>query len=186
MALKFDKEGLATSLLRNLENELEWAFSAWKNEVLSHMGSKFMMSGAEVDYILKVEKEAVVAYLRANTYVLADSYGTGSLMLEDNPGYQAYRSSNAWNPARQTKAIAGRPAGHYVDLFDRDKNSSGNLEGKNIEGHKINDNFTIEPIAPSRALEDAEKALYTTYLDAAYKNAIRATNFAKFLVEDGR
>lgn len=184
MALKFDKEGLANELLRNLEVELKTAFEAWKGEVYSKLKNGFFSTGADVDYEIEIIKDGIVAFLKANTYVLADSYGTGSLMLEDNPAYQAYKQT--WHSERHTKAIHGRKEGEYTDLFGREKSSSGYMAGRNIEGWEMSTGFVIEPSSPSFALQDAEKALYNTYLDAAYRNAIRATNFAKFLIEDGR
>ena len=98
--LKFDKQGLANEILIKLEIELQSALTAWKNEVIKYMGFNEFKRNANTDYEIKKEGQKIIAYLKANTYVLADSYGTGSLMLLDNPGYQEYRNSDSWNPLR--------------------------------------------------------------------------------------
>lgn len=185
--LKFDKKGLANELLNNLVIELKWVLQAWENEVVKYMGNSEFQANADLDYEIKKESETIIAYLKANTYVLADSYGTGSLMLTDNPGYQAYRNSNRWNPSRVNNAIVGRPEGEYVDVFGNKKSSSGYLEGINLEGTSLvagsGYELHIEPVAPSKALEIAEEWLYKTYLPKAYSNAVKSTNFARYLIE---
>lgn len=187
MALKFDKKGLANELLKNLENELKWVLKAWEDEVIQYMRNPDFQANADLDFEIKRESETIIAYLKANTYVLADSYGTGSLMLTDNPGYQSYRNSNRWNPARVDNHITGRPEGKYIDAFGNQKYSWGYLEGRNLEGQTLRAGsgyeFKIEPVAPSKALEIAEKWLYKTYLPKAYSNAARNTNFARYLIE---
>lgn len=188
--LKFDKEGLAQELLKNLKSELKWVFQAWEGNVIKYMRHPLFQKNADLDFKSKLEKETntLIAYLEANTYVLADSYGTGSLALTSNPGYQKYRNNvgddeGQWNPARKTRAIAGRPEGSYTDLFGREKYSSGYFKGYDIEGWTMSTGFKIEPVSPSYALQLAEQWLYKTYLPQAYKNAVNKTNFAKYLKE---
>lgn len=187
MALKFNVKGLTNELLKNLEIELNYALKSWKDEVYNNLRYGEFKNNADVDFEIKKESNIIIAYLKANTYVLADSYGTGSLMLTNNPGYQAYRNSNRWNPARTNNAITGRPEGEYVDAFGNKKYSWGYLEGRNIEGMELRaaSGYTlkIEPVSPSRAIEIAEKWLYQTYLPRAYKLAVEKTNFSKYLVE---
>ena len=182
--LKFDKNGLANEILEKLEAELPAALTAWKNEVISFMNYNEFKKNAFLDYEIEKEGQKVIAYLKANTYVLADSYGTGSLMLLDNPGYQEYRNSDRWNPARKTNAIAGRPEGTYVDVLSgKQKSSSGTMEGENIEGWTMMTGYTINPVAPSRAIEAGLGMFYRQHLLNAYKLAIREVNFAKYLKE---
>lgn len=183
--LKFDKKGLANDLLDKLKPQIEYACIAWKTEVLSKLKHNLMGTddNARVDYEIKKESDMIIAYLKANTYVLADSYGTGSLMLKDNPGYAAYKNSGKWNKSRIGNAISGRPEGEYVDLFGRKKYSSGYMEGHNIEGWEMRTGFKIEPIAPSYAIQMAEQWLYNTYLPNAYKLAVREVSFGKYLKE---
>ena len=178
--LKFDKQGLANEILAKLKPQIEYACIAWKTEVLSKLRHNLMGTddNARVDYEIKEESNMIIAYLKANTYVLADSYGTGSLALTSNPGYEEYRRSEKWNPARTSRAIMGRPEGYYIDLFGRKKYSSGYMEG-----HNMRTGFKIEPVAPSYAIQMAYQWLYKTYLPNAYKLAIREVNFAKYLIE---
>lgn len=183
--LQFDKQGLANDLLDKLKPQIEYACIAWKTEVLSKLKHNLMGTddNARVEYEIKKESNTIIAYLKANTYVLADSYGTGSLALTSNPGYEEYRRSEKWNPARTSRAIMGRPEGDYVDLFGNKKHSSGYFEGYNIEGWEMRTGFEIEPVAPSYAIQMAYQWLYATYLPNAYKLAIREVNFGKYLKE---
>ncbi len=182
MALHFDKKGLANEILDKLKIELENVFETWEKEVYSKMKYSFA-DNAVVESELKKETDKIVAYLKANIYVLADSYGTGSLMLSDNPGFQEYRNSDRWNPRRTGKAIVGRPKGEYKDTFGNKKKSQGRMAGLNIEGIEMLNGDVIEPLNPSYALQDAEKFLYSTYLPNAYKLVIKKINFAKYLIE---
>lgn len=195
--LKFDKEGLANELLKNLKLELQWVLQAWEGNVIKYMRYTEFQKNANLDFKSKIQKETntLIAYLEANTYVLADSYGTGSLALTSNPGYQKYRNNvgdneGQWNPARKTRAIEGRPLGHYTDIFGKEHDSTGAYEGENLEGKIITKDVAgtiihlkVEPVAPSYALQLAEQWLYKTYLPQAYTNAVNKTNFAKFLKE---
>lgn len=187
MGLRLDINGLTNEILSKLETELRWAFEAWETEVKSKMQYPDFVDNAEVEAELKKESNKIIVFLKANTYAIADSYGTGSLMLNNIPGFQEYRNSDRWNPARTGKAIVGRPEGKYTDAFGRERYSSGYLEGINIEGQELRAGsgytLTVEPVSPSYALQDAEKFLYNTYLNRAYKNAIQNVNFSKYLIE---
>lgn len=185
MSLKFNIEGLSSEILEKLEEQLQYAFIAWRTEVLSKLRNPYLGEGnnPEVEYELKRESKKIIGYLKANAYVLADSYGTGSLMLTDNPGFQSYRNSDRWNPARKGRAIVGRPMGVYKDAFGKVRVTSGRFKGKNIENMQFSNGYKIQPVAPSYALQMAEQWLYKTYLPNAYKYAIKQINFSKYLIE---
>lgn len=184
MALQFDIDGLTNEILNKLQEQLEYACVAWRTEALSKLGNdKFLANNAEADYEIKRESKTIIAYLKANTYLLADSYGTGSLMLTSNPGYEEYRNSDQWNDARKGREIVGRKEGTYKDIFGNTHRTSGNLEGINIEGMKFNNGYTINAVSPSYTIQMADQWLHNTYLPNAYKNAIKQINFAKYLKE---
>lgn len=185
MALRFNINGLTNEILNKLEQQLEYAFIAWRTEVLSNLKHPFYGTDErpEVEYELTKESKKIIGYLKANTYVLADSYGTGSLMLLSNPGYQEYRNSDRWNPLRTGKAIVGRRSGNYKNVFGKIRHSSGFMEGYNIEGWEMRTGYKIQPSAPSYAVQLAEQWLYKTYLPNAYKLAVRDINFSKYLIE---
>lgn len=185
MALRFDMNGLTNEILNKLEEQLDYAFIAWKTEVLDGLKHPFygMDIRPEVEYEIKKQGKIIIGYLKANTYVLADSYGTGSLMLDNNPGLAAYRSSGRWNPARSGKTIVGRKSGTYTDVFGRKRTTRGTFEGKNIENKSFGTSYHIAPTHPSYAVQMAEQWLYKTYLPNAYKLAVRNINFAKYLIE---
>lgn len=190
MALRFDITGLTNEILDKLQEQLEYAFVAWRTEVLNNLKHPFYGTDMrpEVSYYFQREAKTIVGFLQANTYVLADSYGTGSLMVLSNPGYEEYRKSDRWNPERKGKTIVGRREGYYKDVFGRRRHSKGGLKGVSLEyvsfrGTKSRKDYTIMPTKPSYAVQLAEKWLYATYLPRAYKYAIREVNFAKYLKE---
>lgn len=181
--LKFDKQGLANEILMRLEVELQSALTAWKNEVIGFMNYNEFKKNANLDYEIQKEGQKIIAYLKANTYVLADSYGTGSLMLLDNPGYQEYRNSDRWNPLRNSNTIVGRKAGHYTDIFGREHDTSGSKAGEPLEGVTVREGYKINPVAPSRALEAGLGMLYRQHLPKAYELAIKKVDIWKYLKE---
>lgn len=185
MALRFDMNGITNEILNKLKEQLEYAFMTWENEVYNGLKHPYFGEGVrpEVSHYLKREKNIIIGYLQANTYVLADSYGTGSLMLDNNPGLAEYKRSSYWNPARKGKTIVGRRSGRYTDIFGRTHTTRGTFEGRNIENKSFGTRYHIAPTHPSYALQMAEKWLYTTYLPNAYKLAIRNINFSKYLIE---
>ena len=186
MALRFDMNGLTNEILKKLEEQLDYAFIAWRTEVLSGLKHPFygMSERPEVEYEIKKQGKIIIGYLKANTYVLADSYGTGSLMLDNNPGLAEYKRSKRWNPVRTGKKIVGRKSGYYTDAFGNPhRHSKGTLEGQNLENRSFGTDYHIAPTHPSYAIQQAEEWLYKTYLPNAYKLAIRNVNFAKYLKE---
>ena len=184
--LRIDVQKFSNKFLEIFKTELYNCLENWKQDVLKNMSNSgnpsFLVSGAKVDYEIRKEAQAVIAYLKANNHVLASSYGTGSLMLEDNPGLAAYRwNTSLWNQDRQGNAIYGRRKGEsYKDFFSgKAKVSKGKFEGQNIENR-------IKLISPTYALQDAKKYLYTIYIPRAYKNAMKKINFSSFLIEEDR
>lgn len=189
--LKFDKQGLANEILNKLQKEIAVAFLAWEDEVKSKT-THGLFGGGINPYIastLKREGDMLIGYLKANTYVLAESYGTGSFMLDNNPGFAEYKAKN-WHTDRHSKAIHGRKAGTYVDVFGRTHTTSGSFKGVNIEGKRVytkkketERDYYISPTKPSYAIQLANNWLWKTYLPRAYKLAIKEVNFGKYLIE---
>lgn len=188
MALRLDKQGLINEVLNKLEIELRDAFKIWEAETISRMRKNDFKKKAEFEVEIKREANIIISYLRANPVVIADSYGTGSLMLDNIPNFEEYRNDRSrWNPSRNGKPIMGRPEGEYIDIFGNKKYSKGYLEGENIEGWELQAGsgykIKIEPVSPSYALQDALKFLYETYLPRAYQLVVNNIDFAKYLIE---
>ena len=194
MALRFDTQALTNDLLEKLKKNIGYAFDIWESDVYKNLKHPFYGEDIRpyVSHYFQIEGKTLIGFLQANTYVLADSYGTGSLMLDNNPGLAAYKASNSWNDMRTGKAIVGRKAGSYVDIFGRKHTTSGAFAGKNIEGRKVNSSnktknkrritgYYIAPTHPSYALQIAEKWLYEVYIPKMYKQTIKEMNFAKYL-----
>lgn len=201
MGLKLDYNKLIEDYLKYFYEELDWALKAWEAEVYQKSKSLFALRSrgkksrlsvetnkTHVKSRIKRERRKIIAYLNANTSALIDSFGTGSLMnITDNPGFKEYFNNKGdgqgqWNPVRHGKTIVGRKKGWYVDLFGRKRHSSGVFEGQSMEGKKFH-GFTIEPIPPSNAIPEANKALWNTYIPAAIKNARNRIKFSNYVIE---
>ena len=186
MSLRLDYKRLINDYILYFKEELKFALEDWEIEVKAHIMSDFIKKhgNPQVNTYIKEESNCLIGFLEANPAVLADSYGTGSLMdIQNNVLYKEYRNSNLWNPARKDKKIVGRPEGKYIDIFGKEKYSSGYMEGTNLEYVKLNNGFQIEPIPPN-SIKIANDLLYNTYLRVAFDNAIRKINFSKYLVEE--
>ena len=197
MALRFDTKALEKDLLEKLKRNLGYAFDIWESDVYKYLKHPFYGEDIrpEVSYYFQVEGKTLIGFLQANTYVLADSYGTGSLMLSDNPGLAEYKADKKrWNPLRSGKAIVGRPEGSYTDIFGRKHKTTGAFAGKNIEGRKVHSSdkikkgrritgYYIAPTHPSYAIQIAEKWLYEKYIPKMYEQAVKEIDFAKYLKE---
>ena len=181
--LRIDVNKFSKSFLEIFKTELYSCLENWKQDVYKNMKDhpSFLKAGAKVDYLIKKEANSVIAYLKANNHVLASSYGTGSLMLQYNPGLAAYKSSSNWNKARRWNAIYGRKKGEsYMDFFSgKTKISKGKFENTDIEAR-------VMIISPTYALQDAKRYLYTIYIPRAYKNTMNKIKFSSFLVEEDR
>lgn len=186
MALKFDYNKALNDYLNYFYEELKFALQNWEQEVKNNIMSDFIKKhgNPSVDSYVKFTEKAIIGFLEANPAVLADAYGTGSLMnIEDNPGYQEYRNSQYWNPARKNKNIVGRPEGNYVDIFGNKKYSWGTREGENLEYDRRNTGYQIEPIPPSNSIKNADNWLFNTYLPIAFRNAMQKMKFSKYIIE---
>lgn len=197
MALRLNVNGLINEFLNIFERELDEALNRWKTELFGNLKHNFYFKYAQASHEIHRQSKMVVAYLKANPYVLADSYGTGSLMLDDNPGLREYMNNRGdkagqVNPLRKGKAISGRRSGIYYDMFGRKHETSGAFAGDNIEGKTVykkkkgifdTSEYKIEPTKPSRAIQIAEELLYKQWIPIAYNNTMKQLNIAKFLIE---
>jgi len=183
MGLKFDTEKLKKEILSVLQIELETALNQWEEEVKKNLRSDKFKSNATVSHQIMKEGKSILAYLKANAYTLADTYGTGSLMSDDNPWLAEYKAGDYWNDQRKGKEIVGRKEGHYTDIFGNEHYSQGKLAGDPLEGHHTSSGELIEAVAPSKALDIAEEWLYNQWLPQAYSRTVQKVNFADFLIE---
>lgn len=196
MMLKIDSDGLLKEFISNFHKELEFALKNWKTDVEKFSSGLIKELGvpkADFENIVDSSGKMIIIYFKANPTLLADIYGTGSKMLDDiNPKFQEYWNNRGdrqgqVNPERRTKAIEGRPAGKYTDIFGRtDRESPGTAAGRNIE------KGFIKPIEPNQkllneyfgtALQIADKFFKTIYLNRALKNAISSMNLSKYVIE---
>lgn len=183
MGLKFDYNNLIKDFINEFYKELEIALNAWENEVYHYVkfdGSEVNQK-AEVNTYIKRTENALIGFLEANTTVLADAYGTGTLMnITDNPLFKEYykKKEERWNPLRTNKTIVGRKIGGYIDIFGNQRHGSvkDNEKPKPIK--------FVKPIPPSNSIKIANSLLDKTYIPAALRNARDKINFSKYLIEE--
>ena len=193
MALSFDYKKLMRDYKKFLMSELDIAFRAWEIEVMTGLRSNFSNSWtggklhkiprAWVHAYTQYTTKSIKGFLEANTVVIADSFGTGSLMLQDNPALEEYKRSEFWHDDRKRNYITGRAEGSYTDFFGRPRTTKGTFKRKVLEGMRMKNGFVIKPIPPSHALQNAERTLYRTYIPRALNNALRKINFGNYLKE---
>lgn len=139
----------------------------------------------EVYAALREETNKLRIVIQGNMEFIVDNYGTGSLMLTDNPMYDEYKASKKWNRVRKSNIIVGREAGEYTDIFNRQRSSSGQFEGEDLEGRTIQNPFgetiKIEPIQPSNALSKGIQWFYQDWFPEIYRKSIKEMNFAKYM-----
>ena len=196
MALRLNIKAVTEEFINKFQINLIEALNAWEVDFKKYNNSfyTFYSEKSEVDFDIQRETNIVVAYLKANPYALASSYGTGSLMLDDNPGLAEYKRKY-WNPARKGKTIVGRPAGKYKTMFGNERTSSGKFEGQNIEGKMVyrgkrfhkdgldGEDYYIYPSPPTKAIQIAEEFFYKQWLPKVYSKTVEQMNFSNFLIE---
>ena len=141
MALQFKYDKLMKDYINIFSKELKIALKAWEVEVETHIMSNFIKKhgNPQVNSYVEETENAVIGFLEANPAVLADSFGTGSLMnIIDNPDFKEYflnkgKEEGQWNPLRHGKKIVGRPEGNYIDIFGIPRHSTGDKAGIVIE-----------------------------------------------------
>lgn len=183
MGLKFDIPKIRQKLIELLKDEINQALEHWKLDVIAKMGNYYFKSKALVDKRIEAEGNVVKAFLEANNYVLADSYGTGSLMqTAENPGFDEFKSLY-WHQDRKTNAIYGRAAGVYTSVFGGVHKTSGKYKGKNIEGMRFG-KIRIQASPPSGAIKISEEMLMKQWLPKAYSNVSKRINLSDYLIND--
>lgn len=191
--LKFDVSKFRKAVYEEFEKQLQIALDNWKEEVYSKISYSYFRMGAEVNYVLEKKYGRIMADLKANNFVLADTFGTGSFMDENaNPWFEEYKKKY-WHDDRNGKAIVGRASGTYTDIFGKVHKTTGRFKGKNIEGMKVFDakkegfknsrDYYISPRYPSYALTLAWQYLDKQWLKIAYKNLANNLDYSKFLIE---
>lgn len=191
--LQFNIEKFRQDVYKEFRNQLQIALDYWKEEVYSKITYSYFRMGAEVNYIIETKGGRIMADLKANNFVLADTFGTGSLMDESsNPWFEEYKNKY-WHDDRHGNTIVGRKAGTYTDIFGKPHKTSGKFRGKKIEGIKVFDakeegynnskNYYISPRYPSYALKLAWQYLDKQWLQIAYKNLANNLDYSKYLIE---
>lgn len=77
----------------------------------------------------------MAAYIIGGPWVAMHEWGTGSLMDRSNPAWSKYVNSSRFNADRFKHGLArvGRRPGRYIDIFGRERHSTGALQGINLE-----------------------------------------------------
>lgn len=197
--LRINKEKMMQDFLTEFEPNLKEALDSWKNDIEKFSSLDFIkkLGVPKADYKISLEtfNNMITVFFKANPTLLADIYGTGSEMIEDQKLPEVF--NDYWNnrgamaaqvnPTRKGHEIAGRPAGVYQTIFGNKRTSEGRKAGESIEGQA-----GIKVIKPDTALlnkyfgtaiEIANKFFKTTYLRVAINNTIKGMDLSKYVIE---
>ncbi len=153
MVLEFS-EALGTELQRiaNVMNE-----EMYNSTRIKYSGAdaneKFMKTTVlreKVAYTTEnFDQNANLVYIELvqNAYAILSSYGTGKSRDKNNPYWEAYTKSDYFNsPLRKGDAIVGRPSGEYTNIFGQKVESSGALEGQEINSFEYYPSYAIQDV----------------------------------------
>lgn len=185
MRLYVNKIGIGKELLNLFIKELNNASQGFKDDIIRGLSNNFSKDKADAEIGIKLVNNHIITYLKANSYLIINNYGTGSKMDMNNPGLSEYMRSQVWNPIRKDKTIVGRKKGSYKNIFGGTSYSSGSMAGKRIEykrfRFKSGKYFEILPLQPSHAVETAINWYFIDWLPTAVNNAIKKLNYSKYL-----
>lgn len=184
MRLYVNKTGIINEYIKILSEELLNTTFNLKDDIDAHAGELGRTHGiADIEF--KKINDRFRIFLKVNRALLADNYGTGSLMDINNPGFSEYMASKLWNPYRNGIEIVGRGPGEYTNLFGKKVTSKGKFKGRKLEYRKIpSENggwVMVKPIKPSHTIETAITWYYVDWLPSAVKRTIKRMNFSKYL-----
>lgn len=194
MKLKFDSAKASADFERILKEEMEKLGDKFRQEVLREVRWVEALRDGQITYkVIDNIMNRITLEIRSNSWIIADSFGTGSKMLSpsENPDLWDYMGSEFWNPARSGTPIVGRPKGYYKDMFGRRRRSGGSFEGKNIEGlrytvHRAEGGASrsveIKPVTPTRALIIARAWVNQIYMPQLKQNLNTRFRFSNYFV----
>ena len=172
--LQFNSTGCFQALRNELIKTANLLADEYLQEVTSHLssGAGDVEKGISSDDAAMLRREIVGGAL-----AIMDSYGTGSKMDMGNPFLGEYMGSGAWNPSRYGSTIVGRPAGSYTNIFGETQESSGKMEGHDVE-------HVYPPRAPSKAFQDALVWLKAgNRFHKRINECIQSFDFSKYFIE---
>ncbi|MGE6227630.1 hypothetical protein [Paenibacillus chitinolyticus] len=192
LGLTFDETALYNDLIAELSHavysasvDVQLYMKTMASEVLSDESAWFVHNAEQVQQTVFTNgMDSVVFYVGAqHWYAFLDNYGTGSLMDRKNPFLNSYIQSGFFNKDRlgAGMAVLGRAEGAYrVPDFKSghgqiERESSGSLEGKNLE--KLINPRTKKPYyipeAPKHWLETSMKLaepILQTHIERVFDN----------------
>ena len=153
------------------------------NEVRSHMRTpegKESLTAEEIEIL----GSFITANVFGGAWAAMDNYGTGSRMALDNPALDDYMKSELWNPARKDIARRGRREGEYTDIFGAKKDSTGIMEGLDLEKMarqgKLPPSFL--PTPPSRAIETAAAWMKNGRIQRIWRESLATFPWGMFFI----
>jgi hypothetical protein len=185
MSVRFDK----TACLSALRTCLATAIKKAQREYLNEIRSGVKHPEAYDDWKASDIEEAagvIAGEVIGGPWAIMDTYGRGSRMDASNPALEEYRQSEYWNPARPDLYIRGRPKGTYVDIFGRQRESKGNMEGVNLEelDAKMPARFkgNFEPWPPSKAFQVATQVMENGRFRETIQQAVDSFPWGDFII----
>ncbi len=190
MRLYMDKNLVIQEFKKRIYEEINESRPKLVEEIRRRIdsGDSHFKVGQDVQTSIETVENRIKLYIEGNALVLFNNYGSGSLMdVNDNAligEYIGFESGSNWNRHRSVSdtTIRGRDAGTYIDIFGKERTSTGSLAGKPLEGKKIYSSvgggaITIEPTHPTKAIEIAIE-WYMAEFDDIFFRAIDKMDFS--------
>lgn len=128
----------------------------------------------------------ITAQIAGGGWAVMDEFGRGSLMDITNPALEEYIGSIYWNPLRHDKAIRGRPAGAYVDIWGNTRYSHGSMAGTNLEEldekKPLRFQGDFEPWQPSKAMRTAMQVMREGRFQEIIQEAVDDFPWSRYLI----
>jgi hypothetical protein len=185
MGIRFDGKACADSLYLNLKQAMKELQQELLNEARQGM---LTPEGAESLHDEEITDVAgvIVAAIVGGADAAMDEWGTGSMMDRNNPALTNYIGGELWNPQRMGHTVVGRPKGIYTNIYGEQVESSGKMEGLEIEYPRYDGNNAFVPHPPSHAIQTAARWMANGRMQSKIKGVIARFPFGKFIITDNK
>lgn len=171
--LRFNSDKMMLDVSNKIEQKLKIRFEEFKTAVLSKIQWEEARGMAEFEKQFSKTVDEIIVDVRANAYLIIDSFGTGTKSnLEDDLYSKYMQDKEYWNSLRTGKQIVGRKKGLYKDF----------LTGESIEssGSMAGDPLDYEEISPTSSIQDEWKDLFVIGIPLIIKEVLNSINYNNY------
>ena len=171
--LRFNSDKMMLDVSNKIEQKLKIRFEEFKTAVLSKIQWEEARGMAEFEKQFSKTVDEIIVDVRANAYLIIDSFGTGTKSNLETELYSKYQQdSRFWNPLRKGKQIVGRPKGVYTDFLTGEQTESmGTRAGEPLDYEEIN---------PTSSIQDEWKDLFVIGIPLIIKEVLNSINYNNY------